>query len=453
MREQPSLTLRLSFFLLMGQLVCFAITLVGLHVVPLFGHDPASVIEWNLLAELRARSAVVNSLVRAENGDVQIIPTIALQTLVKKHPTLQYAVFDPQTGGALKGSSPELAEALRGHSGIITKEMTSFRIRGLLDSELSGSYLAQETPFGRMMIATHGYIFEWRDFFYHIFNDAIDTFKENAFTIGMAIAIGWITLSHGLAPLAVVGQRVRNIDIATLNEKIPLGNTPREVAPLIETINEALAKLESSVGRQQRFLANAAHELRTPLAIMNSRISGPDHPSLRRDLERDIRRLRTIVEQLLVYARFGMHNESLLGKIDLNEMVGSIVDDYALLALKSTKSIEFNAIDSESYIRGDRNALESVIGNLLNNALRAEPTGGAVIVQTSASEVEVVDHGEGISDRDKSSIFEPFWHKSEGGAGLGLAIAKELVEAMGGEIRVEDTLGGGATFKVSFPAA
>jgi signal transduction histidine kinase len=437
----------------MGQLICFAITMLGVHLAPLFGRDPAAIIEWNFLAEMRARSNVVNSLIRTETGEVLIVPNAALQDLVKAHPTLQYAVFDPGTGAPLRGSSPELSEALSGHSGIITKEMTSFRIRGLLDSELSGSYLAQDTPFGRMMIATHGYIFEWRDFFYHILNDVIDTFKQNAFTIGMAIAIGWITLSKGLAPLAVVAQQVKSIDIATLNEKIPLGKTPREVAPLVETINEALSRLDASVSRQQRFLANAAHELRTPLAIMNSRISGPDQPSLKKDLERDIRRLRTIVEQLLVYARFGGHSNSACGKVDLNETVEFIVDDYALLAVKSSKNLEYEATSAGSYIHGDRRALESVIGNLLNNALRAEPIGGTVVVRVGGTEVEVIDHGEGISEEDKSWVFEPFWRKSESGAGLGLAIAKELVEAMGGGIRVEDTLGGGATFKVSLPAA
>ena len=98
--------------------------------------------------------------------------------------------------------------------------------------------------------------------------------------------------------------------------------------------------------------------------------------------------------------------------------------------------------------------MHSVITNLVDNALRAEPEGGTVILRVGADAiVEVVDHGAGAAERDRQLVFEPFWRKSEAtpGAGLGLAIAKELLDALGGRIWVEDTPGGGATFKLSFP--
>ena len=104
-------------------------------------------------------------------------------------------------------------------------------------------------------------------------------------------------------------------------------------------------------------------------------------------------------------------------------------------------------------VRGTEYALKSVIANLINNALRAEPEGGTVVVRVRADAgVDVVDHGEGIEEADRELIFEPFWRKSEAtpGTGLGLAIAKELTEALGGRIWVEETPGGGATFKLSF---
>jgi hypothetical protein len=165
MRRQPSLTLRLSILLLAGQLFSFAITMVGLHIAPLVSGGPATAVKWNYLAEMRARIYVANSIVKTSTGELRIEPSLYLQNLLRAHPTLQYAVFDPSSGAALSGSSAELAAALEGHSGIVADEMRDFRMRHLLDGELSGSYILEETPFGRLTIATHGYVFEWRDFF------------------------------------------------------------------------------------------------------------------------------------------------------------------------------------------------------------------------------------------------------------------------------------------------
>jgi len=453
MQRQPSLTLRLSVLLLAGQLFSFAITMVGLHLAPLVSGGPATAVKWNYLAEMRARIYVANSIVRMPTGELQIEPSPQLRELVRAHPSLQYAVFDPSSGAALTGSSPELAAALKGHSGIIADEMRDFRMRHLLDGELSGSYILQETPFGRLTIATHGYVFEWRDFFYHIGSDIVDTLKESAFTILFAIGIGWITLSKGLATLQAVAQQVSRVDISSLSERIPLGRTPQEIAPLVETVNDAFSRLEAGVKRQHRFLANAAHELRTPLTIMNARINGPERPELKRELDRDVRRLRNIVEQLLVYARLGKSDRVTFEQLNLSAIVEAIVDDYALIAVKNSRNVEYRTSVESFYVKGDRRAIESVVGNLIDNALRAEPTGGVVSVRVTETGVEVIDHGAGIPDEEKLLVFEPFWRKEEAasGSGLGLAIAKELVEEMGGQIWVEDTDAGGATFKLKFP--
>ncbi|MBM3641994.1 MAG: sensor histidine kinase, partial [Alphaproteobacteria bacterium] len=100
-------------------------------------------------------------------------------------------------------------------------------------------------------------------------------------------------------------------------------------------------------------------------------------------------------------------------------------------------------------------AIECVVGNLIDNALRMEPVGGTVIVRIADDAmVEVVDHGEGVDPVDREMIFEPFWRKNEAtpGTGLGLAISKELMDRQGGRIWVEETPGGGATFKLWFRA-
>ena len=125
-----------------------------------------------------------------------------------------------------------------------------------------------------------------------------------------------------------------------------------------------------------------------------------------------------------------------------------------MLAIKHRRQVEFEAPSELVVVHGSEFALQSVVANLVDNALRAEKEGGTVNLRVGAdATVEVVDHGEGVAETDRELIFEPFWRKSEltPGAGLGLAIAKELIGALGGRIWVEETRGGGATFKLSFP--
>lgn len=453
MRRQPSLTLRLSIYLLAGQMFCFTVTMIGEHLAPLLGPNPAAATAWNYLAEMRARHLVVASLRRSPDGETFIEPNAGLRALVEKHPTLRFAAFKPDTLAPLRGSSPDLTEALSGHSGIMTEEMRNFRVTQLLNGKLSGSYMSIDTPLGAYKIATHGYTFEWSDFFYHVAYDIWDVYQQSSFIIVMAIAIGWLTLKRGLAPLEEAARKARQIDIASLDQRIPLGRIPREIAPLVATINETLARLDAGVERQKRFLVNAAHELRTPLTIMNARINNPEKPTFKRDLSRDMRRLRNIVEQLLVYARLGRDAEPVDETFDLIELVQSLVDDYALVAVKNARGIAFETEAETLSMRGDRRAIESVIGNLIDNALRAEPEGGTVLIRVGKDgAIEVVDHGEGVAREDREAIFEPFWRKRDDapGTGLGLAITRELVRAMKGAIAIVDTAGGGATFRLSF---
>ncbi len=454
MIRPTSLSLRLSIFLLAGQLLCFAGMLIGHHLPDLIGDEQHSRSAWNLLAEVRARTLVVRSLAIGQDGSVAIAPTVELQALVAKHPTLQFAAFAPETGAALTGSSPALAQALSGHGDIMTREMAVFRIKGALNKELIGSYRSEKTPFGPFRIVTYGYTFEWWDLFYHLYRDLIDVLRTSWATIAIAVAIGWFTLRRGLAPIDSAVLQARRIDMSALDQRISCGGIPSEITPLIETINGALARLDAGVARQRRFLANAAHELRTPLTIMNARIESPEKPTFKQDLARDVRRLRNIVEQLLVYARFGGEKDSSNADVDVVGLTQAMVDDHALVAVRNGKSVEFQSEQESMPIQGDRRALESVVGNLIDNALRAEPEGGTVIVRVGpGAAIDVLDHGAGVAESDREAIFEPFWRKSDltPGAGLGLAIAKEIIEAHRGSIRVEETPGGGATFKMSFP--
>ncbi len=454
MKQSSSLTLRLSLYLLVGQFLCFVAILAINHTWGVIEGNEASLTTWNALAEIRVRTAVNRSLAQAPDGSIYINPNASLQSLMAKHPTIQFAAFDPETSAPLRGSSPELSNALSGHGGILTNEMALFKIRGLLNGQLSGRYHAEKTPFGLVLVATYGYVFEWWDFAFHLYNDVINIGAVYGWSIIAAVAIGWLTLKRGLAPIGNVVTRVHNIDTWSLDQRIPLEGIPAELAPLVDTINEALSRLDAGVSRQRRFIANAAHELRTPLTILNARIESPEKPGFKDHLLRDVKRLRNIVEQLLAFARHGRDNPALRREVDLIELTQGVVDDHALLAIKCGKGIEFQSIAPNQLVSVDRPGIEGILRNLIDNALRAEPIGGTVIVRVGPGrEITVEDHGEGVADEHRDKVFEPFWRKDAAtpGTGLGLPIAREIMEAHGGGIVVTETMGGGATFKLSFP--
>ncbi|WP_018264457.1 sensor histidine kinase [Methylosinus sp. LW4] len=269
----------------------------------------------------------------------------------------------------------------------------------------------------------------------------------------VTVAVGWITLRRGLQPLRKAADQARGIDAESLNQRLPESDMPNEVAPFVVAINDALARVDAGVARQRRFNANAAHELRTPIAILVACVETMRDDASSRELRRHLDHLQNIVEQLLISARLSGRTPKSEAPLDFAALVLAKVADYTPLIMENERAIAFEGPSTGVMVRGDRRALESVVANLIDNALRAEPKGGTVQVRlTSEATLEVIDHGEGVAESDRSMIFEPFWRKSEAtpGTGLGLAIVKEIVEFQGGKISVDETLGGGATFSVAF---
>jgi signal transduction histidine kinase len=178
---------------------------------------------------------------------------------------------------------------------------------------------------------------------------------------------------------------------------------------------------------------------------------------LKIELQRDATRIRTILEQLLVLAQIEERGEGKAPpELDLGSALLAIVADLMPLAFQNNRQIEFDAPDAGISVLAYRWAVESVVTNLIENAMRVEPASGVVIVRlTPDAIVEIIDHGPGIALEDCDMIFEPFWRKSDStpGTGLGLAIAKELMEKQGGRLWAEETPGGGATFKLAFARA
>lgn len=449
MKHPPSLTWRLIRNLFWAQILALTASWVIASMLML---TTASNFSYDYLSMFTVRDMVIESIASDKNGSIHIRPRKALADELIRNPGLKFAVFKALPDEPIPGSSAELSAAIRKISNADTRGMDFF-LSNEVGAKIPGSIWQWNTPFGPLFIATSGSEFRWYDLLYYLRNEA-SLISINLFAMVLFSAFAaWVVVRNGLLSLRSAASAADRIDMDTLGQGIPVEDALAETKPLIDSINKALARLDASAARMRRYMANAAHELRTPVAILRARLENPEEPTFKTDLKRDVRRLQAIVEQMLIATRLNERQAGLDQQVDIVAAARGIVGDYAPLAVKAGMKIEFESSERSLIVRGNQQAIECVIVNLVDNALRAEPKGGIVFVAVESNgTIVVVDHGEGVSPDDCERIFEPFWRKRDAtpGAGLGLAISKELVDAHGGRLWVEETPSGGATFKLSF---
>jgi signal transduction histidine kinase len=408
-----------------------------------------------------ARAILSDAVRRAPDGSRYIETTDALRGYATENPKLRYAAFDAERGEFIAGSSPRLVGEFKDQLKNIETLTSMFHLASDPDPDARGSIRAGNTPAGVLTLIVYGAEFHWSD----LYNVTMENWGPVVFAVylalfGLSSLIVHLVVKRGLEPLRKCAASLSQVDLDTLDQRLPTDDLPSEVAPFVVAVNAALARVDAGVARQQRFLANSAHELRTPVAILRTRIEKLGQApveDVKRELKRDLQRVQTLLEQLLVLAQIEEQAaKQKAPSIDLGEAVMQAVADYSPIAVSYGRQLSYEAPPSPVSVRAYPWAIESVVMNLIGNAVREEPPGGAVVVRVGAdASVEVIDHGAGVAKSDREIIFEPFWRKDERkpGTGLGLAIARELIGKLQGRIWVEETSGGGATFKVSLPAA
>jgi signal transduction histidine kinase len=426
-----------------GWVISTALAMAGIGVFPS---------SWDSLAIARAQRQAIASLYADEEGTVRIVPSAELLEELQRAPQMRIAVFDTLKH-ALPGSDSVLVSVLTPVVGISPTHV-HFALPDDDGFAPEGFMAPMNTRYGRLHVAVHGQKFLWKD----LLDAWAFDIKVLAAYFGMAVvlstATAWFAVRNGLLPLRDVAHEASLIDMDTLGNRLTSSVVPTEAMPLVRAINQALERLDIGTRRQRLFTANAAHELRTPVAVLAARLDAPREANFENHLRRDVQRISHIIQQLLADARADDQSLPLDEIVDVNESVRAMVDNAALLAIRDERDIEYRGPSKPIFVRGNKSAIEAIVANLIDNALNVEPTHGAIAVRVDENAtIEVIDHGPGVAVEDRQSIFEPFWRKREtsSGAGLGLAIARELVHKQGGRIWVEATPGGGATFKVSFP--
>jgi signal transduction histidine kinase len=247
--------------------------------------------------------------------------------------------------------------------------------------------------------------------------------------------------------------QAREIDIDKRGVRLSSTAVPAEIAPLVGAVNDALSRLDHGYQRHQRFLADAAHELRTPIAILMTRLETLPRTAESKRVVEDVARLASLTEQLLDVQKLE-HALVAPERLDLVALSAGVAADLAPLAIGAGYEISLLSEREPIEAFGERSALQRVVVNLIQNAIQHGGRRGTITITIKApATIEVCDEGPGIPEAEREQVFEPFHRlKSTGrGAGLGLNLVREIVRLHHGTVSIDDGPSGGACFRVALP--
>jgi signal transduction histidine kinase len=283
--------------------------------------------------------------------------------------------------------------------------------------------------------------------------------------------VGWITIPvllillatdivifrRAVAPLLRASEEAKGIGPARTDIRLPTRQIPSEILPLVTAVNQALDRLEDGFRAQRQFTADAAHQLRTPLAILQTRIETLGDRAGTLELQADIESMSRIVRQLLEIAELDTVVLDPSETADLRAVCAEVVGSIAPYALAGKKDIALKGTNDPVCIRGNAEMLQRAIFNLAENAIKYTARDTAVDVEVrDDGSVRVRDCGPGIPPGEHGLIFQRFWRgdrRRTDGAGLGLSIVREVVEDHFATVAVENLPAGGAQFTLCFQLA
>lgn len=287
-----------------------------------------------------------------------------------------------------------------------------------------------------------------------------DFFEDGGWMAGpfllVLLGVSILTVRGTLSPLRRLSHRVEAIGPSTTDVRLPLAGLPREILPLVNAVNSAFDRLDEGYRLQREFTGDAAHELRTPLAVLTAHVDILEDQEAAKALRMDLEAMTHLVDQLLRVARAEALVVESGDQADLAAIARDVAAYLAPMAIRDGRMLEVDAPEREVWVRGRQESLFHAVRNLVDNALRHTPAGTTVTVGVTESppQITVRDWGPGVPPDRRDAIFRRFWRSDRrvSGAGLGLAIVQRTMDAHGGQAVYEDAEGGGALFRLIFPA-
>jgi len=281
-----------------------------------------------------------------------------------------------------------------------------------------------------------------------------DLYWPMALLLIAVVGVVVVTVLSSLRSLRAVSHQASMLSLNRLEERLHVKNLPREVVPLVQAVNASLDRLEADYRVQREFTANAAHELRTPLATLRARLESRFSAQDLGDVAFEIEQLARLVEQLLCLARLDSREEFEVAEFDAYAVALEVARELAPVGLESDHYVTAATPDASVPTRGNATLTRLVFRNLIENAIQYTPSGTSITLSVDSAAVIIADDGPGITMPAGASLFERFRrgpNASGFGAGLGLAIAKCIMERQGGRLSLDAKEDRGARFIMEFP--
>ena len=263
---------------------------------------------------------------------------------------------------------------------------------------------------------------------------------------------GALAVRSVLRPIRAAVEAARSVGGRNLAARLPEHPMPSEIRPLVQAFNGVLQRLERSFQEQERFIANAAHELKTPLALARARIeAGIEREDDRTRLLNDLDAMGRQVQQLLQLAQVADPQALRRRSLRPLDVAREVLDHLAFKAHRSDVTLHLQEPDVEVQVEADAGALFVLLKNLVENALDFSPPGSDVRLRLDEAGLSVDDHGPGVPPEHRAQVFERFWRapgQSRAGSGLGLALVHEIAVAHGWAVNCGEAPAGGASFTV-----
>lgn len=435
-QRQPSLKARLIIKQLILQFLTIA--LASIVIVLILINTAVD----GMYADQTLVQVAANAVERDAAGHPAVHVTPELAELRKESPDLWFAVRLRNGERLAFGHVPaELASVVANLEKFTSADMRDGRAPYALSSIVRHA----TGPAGDMTIIAHGKVrpFSW-----------LITMASNVVAIPLFLALALVSVvatpwivRRALAGVLRTAKDAERIDGERRGLRLSENKVPREISPLVRAVNEALDRLDESYERQHRFIASAAHELRTPIAILRMKIDTATEPAVRA-LSGDVSRLANLSEQLLDLHR--LDNGAPADRIALVALVRRVAADLAPVLIAAGKTIEV-LVEKPSPIVGHAGSIERVLTNLVQNAV--EHGGDHVVVRVDGPSIEIEDNGSGIPWEERDRVFEPF-HRlrpRSSGTGLGLNLVRQVMDHHRGRVTILDAPGGGTIVRVDFP--
>lgn len=445
LRKPPSLRKALTRQLIwMQTLVLTVFTLLAgvaiLNVVSREQGLDAAVIE-----EI-GRSVVINA-----TGTLDLVPNKRLSRIVSEYPNFWVYAVDAAGDVARLGNVPAEFE----RNALNLTRISSANISDIGSPDTTMAIIRQyDSDAGSLWIATAGGpLVGWK---------MISNAFANPIFLGLlflltvvSIVVVPLIVRRELRGVDAIAAQADTIDVNQPGIRLSSERVPSELHSLVRAINSALQRLDDGIEQRQRFLADAAHELRTPIAILHTRIELLPEGAERSRLMLDVARLANLANQLLDLQRLDT-SRTAFQAVNLVDLAAQVASDMAPLVIAAGDEISFDSETETIMVDADAAAISRAVVNLIQNAIAhgGKATQITVAVLQDGT-LRVTDTGPGVAEQYREAIFEPFHRITplDHGAGLGLNLVKDIVARHQGRVVVSDAVGGGAQFEIVLPLA